>query len=298
MVDLAERRDYFDYAAFGVETRERAGRGWIIVAYILLTLWGLILFSPMAWMVLCALSPDENLQQTPPLINPRDFSFDNFDTLYSRSGKLFYRWIWNSFYIAVIVTAGGVFLSALAGYCFAKMRFPGRNVIFWLMIATMIVPYEAIVIPLFVVVNNMLHLSDTHLAIILPQLAAPFGIFLCRQYMLSLPSDLEDTARMDGCSEFGVFMRVMLPVSKPVLALLAIFTFLNSWKSFFWPLVVLRTESKFVLEVGLSYIQDTSVINNGVVMAGATAGAIPMVIFFLLFQRQLLSGMAVSSLRN
>jgi len=206
--------------------------------------------------------------------------------------------LFNSFYIALVVSIGSTFLSAMAGYSYAKMRFPGRQVIFWILLATLMVPYQAIVIPLFVVVNNMLRLADSHWAIILPQLAAPAGVFFCRQYMKTLPSDLEDAARIDGCSEFGIFCRVILPVSRPVLAATAIFTFLWSWESFFWPLVILRSEKRFVLQVGLAYLQDNSLLSPGYLMAGALAASIPVVLFFIVFQRQLTKGFSFGGLQG
>lgn len=272
-------------------------RAGYLVAYTSLSLWAILLVAPMAWMFLCAFTPDALLRVTPPQVSLRHLTLDNFGLMYTRSRGLFGNWFWNTLYIASVVTLISLFLNSLAGYCFARLKFPGKELIFWVLIATLMVPYQAIVLPLFVVVNNMLKLADTHWALILPQLSAPIGIFLCRQYMQTLPSDLEDAARMDGCSEFGIFLRVILPISKPVLAVLAIFTFLWNWKSFFWPLIILRTESKFVLELGLSYLQDHAVLNYGILMAGAATAAVPMIIFFLVFQKYIISGLAVGTLK-
>jgi len=269
-----------------------------VLRAVFLVLWFLILFVPLAWMVLCALTPEANLQQTPPRIRIDQFSLENFKNVYRRTDGFFFVWMWNTFYIASLVTALGTFFSALAGYCFAKLRFPGREVIFWIIMAALMVPYQAIVLPLFVVVNNMLGLTDTHWALILPQLAVPFGIFLCRQQMQGMPSDLIDSARMDGSSEFGIFWRVVLPLSKPILAVLGIYLFIHNWTNFFWPLIVLRSESKFVLEVGLSYFQDTSLFLNADLMAAATLGALPMVVFFIIFHRQMYRGLVLGTWRG
>lgn len=290
--------ELFPFQPIGAPVRRRSGRFWIVVAYLLLLVWALLLLAPLVWMFLCALTPNENLQQTPPRIRLGQLTWENFDLMHERSHELFCYWFVNSLYLSLGIMIGSTFLSALAGYCFARLNFPGRNVLFALMLATMMVPYEAIVLPLFVTVNNILRLADTHWAIILPQLAAPFGIFLCRQYLKTFPSDLEDSARIDGCNELGIFLRVILPISKPVLVLLAIFTFLHSWKNFFWPLIVLRSESKFVLEVGLAYIQEMSRMNNGVIMASAATVAVPMILFFLFFQGQIQKGLAIGTMKR
>ena len=279
---------------YGQLKKDNLERIFIFFAYFVLIFWAVLMIIPMIWMYLSAFTPEHLLIDIPPKISIKYFTTSNFKMMFDLAPET-WRWYWNTLYLCVVITLLSIFFNALAGYCFAKLRFPGKKVLFWTIIATMIVPTHTIVIPLFVMVSNVFRLFDTHWAIILPQLSAPVGIFLMKQYMQSLPSDLEDAARIDGCSEPGIFFRIVLPLCKPIISVWAIFVFIANWKNFFWPLVVLNTPAKFVIEVGLATLQQQYSTRYGIVMAGAALASIPMIIVFFIFQKELTKGLALGS---
>lgn len=267
-----------------------------IFIYIILTISSIALALPMIWLFILALTPEIYLTRVPPLISVYNFSFENFRMLF-KIMPLFGMWFVNTFYIAVLVAALSVFLNALAGYSFAKLKFKGRSFLFWLLLSTLMVPAQLTVIPIFIIFTQILHLKDTHLAIILPQLSAPLGIFLMKQYIENMPGDFEDSARLDGCGEFGIFFYIILPLSKPILAVWAIFVFVANWKNFFWPLIILDTERKFLIEIGLSTLQKQFTVNQGLVMAGAALATLPVLILFLCFQKQFSHSMMMTEIK-
>lgn len=208
-------------------------------------------------------------------------------------------WFENTFISALLVTVLSVLFSAMAGYAFAKFQFPGREILFWLIIATIMIPGQVTIIPLFLLVTRGLQWHDSLWAIVLPQVAAPVGIFLMRQYIRGLPTALEEAARIDGCSEPGIFLRVILPLSKPVLAVWAIFTFIGAWKAFLWPLVVTNDQNLYLLEVGLKTLQFSAGPRNiGVVMAAALLASIPMIVMFFAFQKYLTKGLTIGGVKG
>lgn len=215
-----------------------------------------------------------------------------------RGGRLL-LWFENTFVTASLVTLLSVIFSAMAGYAFAKFRFPGREVLFWLIIATIMIPGQVTIIPLFLLVTRGLGWYDSLWAIILPQVAAPVGIFLMRQFIQGLPTALEEAARIDGCSEPGIFWRVILPLSKPILAVWAIFTFIGAWKAFLWPLVVTNDQNLYLLEVGLKTLQfNAGPRNVGVVMAAALLASVPMIMMFFAFQKYLTQGLTIGGVKG
>ncbi len=208
-------------------------------------------------------------------------------------------WFENTLVIALVVTVLSVLLNGMAGYGFAKFDFPGRRTIFWIIIGTIMIPGQVTVIPLFLLFTRGLGWHDSFWAIVLPQLAAPVGIFLMRQYIQSLPSQLEDAARIDGCGELGIFARVIVPLSKPILGVWAIFTFIGAWKAFLWPLIITNDQNLYMLEVGLKTLQfNAGPRNVGVVMAAALLASIPMVIVFFVFQRHLTRGLTIGGVKG
>lgn len=258
---------------------------------------------PMAWMFLSAFTPSVYLQSMPPRVAPAHFSLDNYKTLYDSAPDILW-WFWNSLYLSVFIMAAQLLLSCLAGYVFARILFPGRKIIFALFIASIILPYQALVIPLFIVmssgIRNILHIEllNTHWAIILPGLCSPVGIFLLKQFIESLPKELEEAARIDGCGEFGIWWRVILPLCKPILGAWGILSFTGAWRNFFWPFVVLGSEKLFTLEVGLQTLQQQNVSDFGLIMAGATTSAVPMIIIFFIFQRQIVRGLTFGAVKG
>ncbi len=251
---------------------------------------------PLYWLFVTAVTPTTFAVKTPPDLFPAHASLENIHRLLAEAPQY---WIWgfNSLVVSLSVTAFHVVFDSMAGYAFAKKRFPGRNALFWLILSTLMVPAYVTIIPMYLVTRN-LHLLNTLWAVILPGTADVFGIFLMRQYIQTLPSELEDAARVDGCSELGVFMRIVLPLSKPAIGALAIFTFVRHWNDFFWPLLVLISTNKYTLTVGVAGLQGEFNTDYGVIFAGAALAALPMIIFFLAFQRYFLEGVRMGALKG
>lgn len=222
-------------------------------------------------------------------------TFSSFVNLFTKQdvGK----WFFNSIYIAVIVTFGILLFDSMAGYVLAKKRFPGRNLIFWVIIATMMIPGQVTLVPLFFMVGK-LELMNTHWALILPDLAMVFGVFLMRQFMYSIPDELLEAAKMDGASEWKTYWTVVLPLAKPGLAALGIFTFMSVWNSFLWPIIVLNNEALYTLPVGLKTLQDANLASFKLLMSGAAITAIPMIIVFILFQRHFVKGLTIGGVKE
>ena len=209
----------------------------------------------------------------------------------------FLRWVFNSLFVASAVTAIGLLIQSMAGYVFAKKEFPGRELLFILILSGIMIPRAVTVIPAFFIVKD-LGLLNSYPGLILPPLAMPLGVFLMRQYMQTLPSELLDASRIDGCSEFGTFWRIVLPLSKPGLAVLGIYTFMEQWRDFLWPLIVAQKDALKTLPVGLSVFHTEFRTDYGVQMAAVLLSIIPFLIVFLFFQRYFIKGMTVGALKG
>jgi multiple sugar transport system permease protein len=234
-------------------------------------------------------------QKNSPLLSCQDFTFLNYTRLFADAPIL--RWTLNSFFICVVITLGQLLFDSMAGYAFARKDFPGRRLLFWSVIGTMMVPVHILIVPLYIMMVR-LHLVDTVWAAILPGMAGPFGIFFMRQFMLTIPTELEEAARIDGCTELQIFFRIILPLCTPALGVLAIFLFISNWNSFLWPLLVLNSADTFTLTVGLSTLQDKHALDYGVLMAGAVIASLPMFAVFLFFQRMFIKGMRMGALKG
>ncbi|MCC3356354.1 carbohydrate ABC transporter permease [Bacillus sp. REN16] len=222
-------------------------------------------------------------------------TFSGFTTLFKKNNVGI--WFFNSFYIAVVVTIGILLFDSMAGYVLAKKRFPGRNLIFWSIIATMMIPGQVTLVPLFIMVRNF-GIMDTHWALIFPDLAMVFGVFLMRQFMHSIPDELIDAAKIDGASEWKTYWKIILPLAKPGLAALGIFTFMNVWNSFLWPIIVLNDANLYTLPVGLKTLQDANLASFKLLMSGAAIASIPMIIVFMLFQRHFVKGLTLGGVKE
>ena len=195
------------------------------------------------------------------------------------------------------ITLFHIFFDTLSGYAFAKKRFPGRTIFFWLILSTLMIPPQVTLVPLYIVVQN-LSLSNSLWAVILPGWANVFGIFLMRQYIQTLPTELEEAARIDGCSEPGVFWRIILPLAQPAIGALAIFTFVRYWNDFLWPSMVLIKSQSYTLPVGVASLQSEFSTDFGLIFSGAALAALPMIVFFLLFQRFFLEGVRMGAVKG
>jgi ABC-type glycerol-3-phosphate transport system permease component len=265
-------------------------------SYLALAAISALMLFPFAWMLASSFKPFTEIFAGRSFL-PQDPTLANYASLFQQSDAL--RKVWNSLYIAALYTALAVFLCAMGGYAFAKFRFPGRGVLFGFLLATMAVPFAVIIVPLFIMMRNWFHWIDTPWPLIVPWAANAFGIFFMRQYMLSVPDDMLDAARVDGASELRIFLRIVLPVSRPGLASLAILFFVLKWNDFLWPLAVLRSDDVQTVPVMLAALQGPPGRTAfDVLMAGSVVSVLPMLLLFLLLQRHLVVGLTAGAVRE
>jgi lactose/L-arabinose transport system permease protein len=268
-----------------------------IIMYSLLVVGSLVSLFPFYFMFNAATHPSSEVLKAPPNLLPGDYLFKNIDKL--NKDVDFFQSIINSLVIAVIFMFASIFISSLAGYAFAKYKFRGGNLIFILLLATLMVPAQVTYVPLFKLMTPdgnpfQLNLLGNYFAVLLPGLANPFGIFMMRQAMRTLPDELLEAGRIDGAGEFGMFWRVVLPVMRPTLAALAVFMFMSQWNSFFWPLVVqVRT-----IPVAISALRGSSIIDYGGIMTGTSLSVLPILVLFLFMQREFISGALAGSVKG
>jgi multiple sugar transport system permease protein len=274
-----------------------------VVAYVILVIWAVIALFPIYWMVKTSVEPSQLLNMWPPQLAPR------FGHLTLRGYLLVITrvpigvWSFNSIIMTVVRTASTLFFSSMAGYSFAKLKFYGRETIFWILMSTLMIPSFILVIPLYQVVRALGWL-DSFYALIVPGFSGGIGaMFLMRQFSRTLPTELMEAARIDGASEFGIFSQVILPLMKPGLAVLGIFAFISNWNSFLWPLLVTTQMKMRTLPVGLALLQSGGAAgqmapDTGQIMAASTLLAIPMIIVFLAFQRYFLKGITIGAIKG
>lgn len=264
----------------------------ILIVLIVLSLAALV---PLYWMFATSFTPSAMTVKFPPELIPSDPTLDNYRAVLRQPN--FWRWVINSTVQAVAVTAVIVATASMAGYALAKLPFRGSKLLFWLFILSMMLPFEAILVPLFLVVTR-LGMVDTYAGLLLPLMAAPFAIFLMKQFIQTLPTELIDAARVDGASEPRIFWDVVIPLVRPGLAFLGIITFVAQWNLFVWPLVVTRSSEMRTLQVGLVLIREQEPLFFGLQMAAAVMAAIPVVVVFFAFQRYFLRGVTVGALKG
>lgn len=268
-------------------------------AYVFLAAGAVAMVAPFLWMVTTSLKePGSIFSYDRPWWQdwvPVQFVWSNYVKAWHVVP--FARFYLNSFFVTVCVTAGQVITSAMAAYAFARLNFPGRDPIFFAYLATMMIPGAVTMIPVFILLRT-LGWIDTYKAVILPGIFTAYGTFLLRQFFLTLPKELEDAAKIDGCSYFGIFWRIILPLSKPALATLTTFTFMGSWLNFMWPLIVLNTHSKFTLPVGLAYFQTLHTTDWTLLMAGSLMMILPILLVFLVTQRYFVEGIKLTGIKG
>lgn len=254
-----------------------------------------VVFFPLYWMLVIAFSPrGEVFRPGGVQLWPSELSTENFASVFARFPVA--DWFVNSLVIGAFVTALTVSVNLLAGYAFARVRFAGRGILFILALATMMIPVQAIMVAQFRLVTG-LQLAGTYWSVILPGAAAAFGLFLARQFFLSIPQELIEAARMDGAGHLRTFLQIVLPLSKPLIAVLTLLTLLGSWNDFAWPLIALKDPALFTLPIGLLYLKGQSTPDYSASMALALISVLPMVLLFLLFQRYFVQGFARSGIR-
>ena len=263
--------------------------------YLALVVSSVIMVIPFYWTLGTSLKLENHIFDNPPQWIPSPLTFMHYGNVLTRIP--FPRYFLNSVIVTFSIVLAQVFLNTLAAYAFAKLRFPGRDKIFFILLLGLMVPFQVNIIPMYKIMT-ILKFTDTYAALIAPSLTSIFGIFLMRQFMMSIPDEILDSARVDGCNEFGVFWRIMLPLCLPGVATLVIFTFMGAWNDFLWPRIVINSENLFTLPVGLAQLQSKNTSNQGQIMAGTVLTALPMILVFLLMQRQFIEGMTAGAIKE
>ncbi len=266
-----------------------------ILLYALLIAGALIALLPMLWMLSASVMPTGEASAYPPRFFPSEVTFAHYGELFTRLNLG--RYLFNSAFIALTVTAISLVINSMAGYAFAKLRFRGRDRTFKLLSLGLVLPVQVAMLPLFLLMKN-LHLINTYWGVIIPGMSSIFGIFLIRQYALSIPDDMLDAARIDGASELRIYWEVVVPGILPILATLAIWTFLATWNDFMWPLIVLSDESHYTLPVALANLSGEHVQDTELMMAGSVLTVIPVLAVFLFLQRYYIQGVMAGSVKG
>lgn len=266
-----------------------------VLLYALLILIALFFVLPLVWMFSTALKPFAEWVQ--PNWIPRNPTLQNFSSIFADPSLPALRWFLNSLGIAVAFTALVVIIDSLAAYAYARMSFPGRNVLFGLLLATLVMPGIMFLVPNYLTVNRLGWL-DTYQGVIAPGLSGVFGVFFLRQFFQGIPRELEEAAIIDGASTWTTFLRVVLPLSQGALATLAVITFLESWNNFLWPLLILNDRPMQTLPVGLATLQGQYTFDYGKLMAGAAVTAVPVLILYTLLQRYIVQSVAMTGLKG
>ncbi len=279
-----------------LEGSTRPGRrgGGTAAIWLALAAGAAVMLFPLYWMLATAVRPRSEVFEPVVRLVPGVLTAENFVNIWTRYPLM--TWVLNSTFIAVVAVALTVSVNLLCGYVFAKFRFPGRDVLFFAILGALMIPIQVILVPEFLVVS-WLGLLNSPWGVILPRAAEAFGVFMVRQFMVSIPDDLIEAARLDGASELRIFRRIVLPLSKPIIAVLVIFTFMWRWNDFAWPLVVLTDQTGFTLPLGLNLLRGEANPDWGAVMALALVSLAPMLAIFLVFQRYLVQGIASTGLK-
>lgn len=263
---------------------------------LLLSLAAILMMLPLLWMFSTSLRPSADSFKLPPAWLPTQFQIENYSSVFE-SNVPFWALAFNTLKITLAVTLGQLLICSMAGFAFARLRFPGRNFLFGLLLASLMVPQQVTVIPIFLIMRR-LGLIDTHLAVILPALVSAFGVFLMRQFFLSLPQELLDAAKIDGAGPLTSFLRIALPLAAPALAALGIITFNATWNAYFYPLIFLSSWEKMTLPQGVALLQGYMQSGNpSVIMAAVTMAILPVLIAFLFAQRWIVEAFAQTGIK-
>ncbi len=266
-----------------------------IILYATLFVTAAITLSPIVWMVSVSLMPLGESSTYPPPFIPTEVTFEHYFNLFDRLNLA--RYLLNSTVIAVSVTALSLIINSMAGFAFAKYRFRGRDKLFRFLLAGMVIPAQVTMLPLFLMLNKM-GFINTYIGVMIPGMATIFGIFLMRQYMLSIPDSLIDAARIDGASDFMVYWRLVIPLCKPIFVTLAIFTFMGTWNDFLWPLIVMTDDTMYTLPVALANLMGEHVQDTELMMAGSVLTILPVMLVFMVLQKYYIRGIMMGSVKG
>ncbi len=266
----------------------------LLLNYLVLTVGAVTMLVPFLWMLSTAFKPQSEWITFPPQLLPLAPTLENFQKAIDRLD--IYRLYFNTLFIAITKSFVNLYVSCLAGYIFGKFSFRGRDTLFYLILATWIIPFEVYMIPLYLMIVQQ-GMADSWWALIIPEISSAYAIFMFRQFMFTIPNELIDAGRIDGASEWYIWHRLIIPLSRPVLATLAVFYFMWNYNDFLWPLIVLTSPKKYVLSIGLADFLGENGSFHGLIMAGATMASIPIMIVFLFLQRYITQGIVLTGMK-
>lgn len=264
----------------------------LLIVEILITL---IWIFPLVWMAITSLKLESEVITKSFSFLPKNPTFANYIKAFKSSYIL--NWLLNSLYISTITMIMTIIVDTPIAYAFAKIKFPGRNILFWLVMAAMMVPFQVLLVPLYLQFNSY-NLINTLTAAILPRIAMPIGIFILKQFFEGIPNALEEAAFIDGAGRFLIFNKIILPLGKSAITTVIILSFINAWNDFLWPLIVINDSIKYPITVGIANFQGTHGTEYSLIMAGAMIASLPQLIFFLIFRRKIIDGIAMTGIKG
>lgn len=266
-----------------------------ILSFVCLFVAILIWVVPFAWAIDTAFKPESETTTVPVSWLPTHWTWDAFTSVLS-AGSL-PRWFFNSLLTSVVITVVTVLFSSMAAFSISRVPFRGRTLVFWLIMAGIMVPTEALIVPLFLEINSF-HMINTYWAIILPQLASPIAVFIFKQFFDGVPHELEEAAVLDGASRFRIYWQIWMPLSRPAIAAVTIFTFISSWNNFLWPLIAITGTDMMTIPVGVATVQSAYGVHYAQIMATSVLAALPLILLFVFFQRQIVQGIASTGIKG
>ena len=284
------------YRRYGTKDKYKEKVRNVMIGAVLIFLAVVTLF-PIYYMVISSFGAPTEAGGASYSLIPRSFSLASYEFFFDYS-RYSFRWIMNSLLVAGVVTVSNVVFASLAGYAFAKLRFPGCRFFFFLLLVAMMIPYQVTQVPLYILVVNVLKWQDTYTALVAPTLVTCYNVFLAKQFFTSLPTSVIESAKIEGCSQPLIVWKIVMPLSKTILAVMAIMTFLGEWNTFFWPFLVCNSEKMQTIQVGLKNFSFANTTFFAPMMAGATVSALPMFILFFSLQRYFLEGVTVGAVKG
>lgn len=267
------------------------------IIIILLSLFALATIFPIYFMLISSFGDPVEAGAMSYTLIPTKISLDSYKFFFEYSIYSF-RWLSNSLIVATSIMISNVFFASLAGYAFSKIQFKGKTFLFGLLLCAMMIPYQVTQVPLYILIVNIFNMQNTYSALILPGLVTVYNIFLAKQFMTTIPKEIIESAKIEGCNQFQIYIRMILPLSKTVMAVMAILTFMDSWNTFFWPFLVTNTMDMQTIQVGLKNFRFANTTYFAPMMAGATISALPMFILFFSLQRYFLEGVTVGAVKG
>lgn len=265
------------------------------IMHMVLILGSILMVIPFVWMFVTSIKPSIEVLSWPPSFIPKSPTLENYRTVFRTAP--FLRYFLNTFLISTISTLSILFTSSLSGFIFAKHRFAGRNVLFLVMLTTAMIPLETYMISLYILINKFGWIN-TYQGVVAPILVMSFGVFFMRQSILSIPDELLDAARIDGSSEWRIYTTIILPLSRSALGALAIFSYMSAWAFFIWPLIVINDRNLYTMELGLTMFQKRFTVDYGLISAGSIIAVLPILIIFLILQKNIIEGIAITGLKG